>query len=60
MAKFEVLNTSVGKHHEDALNSVIEADVDKAEGTFFTFDQNKEVVRSVKLDWVVQIKRVDE
>ena len=58
MAKFEVLYTGVGNRYE-ALDETIEADLYKAEGKFFTFYKDKEVVRSIRLDLVVQIKRIE-
>jgi hypothetical protein len=42
------------------LDEVIEADSYRADGKFFTFLKSKEVVRSLKLDIVVQIKRLDD
>lgn len=60
MAKFEVIYTAVGRKYEDALDTEIEADFFKAEGKFFTFYVDKEVTRTIQLDLVVQIKRVDQ
>lgn len=56
MARFEIVYMTPRYN----LDAVIEADLYKVEGKFFTFVKDKEVVRSLKVDLVVQIKRVDE
>lgn len=55
MARFEVMYI----RDRAGLDKVIEADSYRADGKFFTFLKNKEVIRSLKLDIVVQIKRLD-
>lgn len=56
MARFAVLyNTG-----RTGLDKVIEADTYKVDAKFFTFFKDKEVVRSLKVDIVVQIRRMEE
>lgn len=56
MARFAVLYTN----SRPGLDKVIEADTYKVDAKFFTFLKDKEVVRSLKVDVVVQIRRMDE
>lgn len=42
------------------MDAVIEADSYKVDAKFFTFLKDKEVVRSLKVDVVVQIRRMDD
>lgn len=54
MARFEVLyNTS-----RSGLDKVIEADTYKVDAKFFTFLKNKEVVRSLRENVVIQVRRM--
>jgi hypothetical protein len=56
MAKFEIMYTG----NRPGLDRVIEADLYKVEGKFFVFLEDKEIVRSLKVDIVLQIKRLDD
>lgn len=56
MARFAVLYNT----QRPGLDKVIEADTYKVDAKFFTFFQDKEVVRSLKVDIVVQIRRMND
>lgn len=56
MSRYEILYTT----SRQDLDKIIEADSYKTDGKFFTFLVDKEVVRTLKIDVVVQIKRLDE
>ena len=58
MAKFAVTYTERAGSYDYALDDEIEADVYRAEGKFFNFYSDHEIVRSVALDLVAQIRRV--
>lgn len=56
MAKFEMMYN----HNRPGLDRIIEADVFRVSGKFFEFLVNKEIVRTLKVDIVTQIRRMDE
>lgn len=56
MARFSVLYTTA----RPSLDKVIEADSYKVDGKFFTFLRDKEVIRSLKADAVLQIRRMGD
>jgi hypothetical protein len=59
MAKFEVLYSMAIPRQ--GLDSVIEADIYRVSGgKFFEFLVDKEIVRTLRCDIVVQIKRVEQ
>lgn len=55
MAKFQIHYTT----NRQDLDRVIEADNYKVDTKFFTFYANKEVVRSLRTDIVLEVKRLD-
>ncbi|OZD18318.1 hypothetical protein CH253_17810 [Rhodococcus sp. 06-156-3C] len=56
MARFEVLYNSTRRDFD----KVIEADSYKVDAKFFTFVKDKEVIRSLKVDVVLQIRRMND
>ena len=56
MARYALLYTN----KRPGLDPVIQADTYRVDGKFFTFLKDKEVVRSLKVDYVVQIKRLSD
>ena len=56
MAKFAMMYTN----NRPGLDRIIEADLYRVSGKFFEFIIDKEVVRSIKLDIVTQIRRMAE
>jgi hypothetical protein len=56
VAKFHMMYTAP----RTGLDPVIEADLYRVSGKFFEFLVNKEVVRTLKVDAVLQIRRMDD
>jgi len=56
MARFQMMYTN----NRSGLDPVVEADFYRVTRKFFEFLVNKEVVRTLKVDRVVQIKRLDD
>lgn len=56
MAKFAMMYSTP----RQGLDAIIEADTYKVNGKFFEFLIDKEVVRTLKVDAVLQIRRMDE
>jgi hypothetical protein len=58
MARFHVIYNTA--RPRPGLDSVIDADTYKVDAKFFTFLKDKEVVRTLKVDIVVQIRRMED
>jgi hypothetical protein len=56
VARFQMMYTT----HRQGFDPVIEADHFRVAGKFFEFVVNKEVVRTLKVDVVLQIRRMDD